>query len=115
VFAELGGFTMEGLTQGLDDGAKGPLSSMGRMTQQLTAAGMLAVGTASMPALAVDERPPLSSAAAPGYDSHDQYEIIINTTPGMDAQAIARAVRTELARIASEKSARQRSSLTDRD
>ncbi|MBB6153715.1 TP901 family phage tail tape measure protein [Pseudomonas sp. JAI115] len=115
VFAELGGFTMEGLTQGLDDGAKGPLSSMGRMTQQLTAAGMLAVGTASMPALAVDERPPLSSIAAPSYDSHDHYEINIHTTPGMDAQAIARVVRAELANHASQKAARQRSSLTDRD
>jgi TP901 family phage tail tape measure protein len=113
VFAELGGFTMEGLTQGLDDGAKGPLSSMGRMTQQLTAAGMLAVGTASMPALAVDERPPLSSAAAPSYDSHDHYEINIHPAPGMDAQAIARAVRAELASHASQKAARQRSRLTD--
>jgi TP901 family phage tail tape measure protein len=113
VFAELGGFTMAGLTQGLDEGAKGPLNSMSRMTQQLTAAGMLAVGTASMPALAVDERPPLSSTTAAVNDSHDQYEINIHTTPGMDAQAIARAVRTELARIASEKSARQRSRLTD--
>jgi hypothetical protein len=63
--------------------------------------------------LSIDDRAPISPAPAPVHDSHDTYEINIHTTPGMDAQAISRAVRAELARIASEKAARQRSKLSD--
>ena len=66
-----------------------------------------------MPSFAIDDRAPLNPAPVPAYDSHDHYEINIHTTPGMDAQAISRAVRAELARIASEKGARQRSKLSD--
>nr|WP_258394850.1 phage tail tape measure protein [Pseudomonas fluorescens] len=113
VFAELGGFTMAGLTLGLEGGAKGPLNAIARMGKQLTAAGTLALGTASMPALAIDDRPPISSMTAPAYDSHDNYEINIHPTPGMDAHAIARAVRAELTRIEREKGARTRSRLSD--
>ncbi|AZD34652.1 Phage tail length tape-measure protein [Pseudomonas chlororaphis subsp. aurantiaca] len=113
VFAELGGFTMQGLALGLEGGAKGPLTAMTNMGKQLTAAGSLALGSVVMPALAVDDRPPISSMTAPAYDSHDTYEINIHPTPGMDAQAIARAVRAELARIESEKGARRRSKLSD--
>ncbi|MGF6091107.1 phage tail tape measure protein [Pseudomonas sp. 18173] len=113
VFAELGGFTMAGLTLGLEGGAKGPLDAITRMGKQLTAAGALALGTASMPALAIDDRPPISSMTAPAYDSHDNYEINIHPTPGMDAHAIARAVRAELTRIEREKGARTRSRLSD--
>jgi hypothetical protein len=113
VFAELGGFTTAGLTQGLEDGAKGPLSAIASMGKQLTAAGTLALGAIAMPTLAVDERAPISAASSSAYDSHDTYEINIHPTAGMDAQAIGRAVRAELARIQSEKGARQRSKLSD--
>ncbi|MNO86605.1 Phage-related minor tail protein [compost metagenome] len=113
VFAELGGFTMAGLTLGLEGGAKGPLSAITHISKRLTAAGTLALGTASMPALAIDDRPPISSMTSPAYDSHDNYEINIHPAPGMDAQAIARAVRTELTRIEREKGARTRSRLSD--
>ncbi|MNQ59167.1 Chromosome partition protein Smc [compost metagenome] len=113
VFAELGGFTMAGLTLGLEGGAKGPLNAITRMAKQLTAAGTLALGTASMPALAIDDRPPISSMTSPAYDSHDNYEINIHPAPGMDAHAIARAVRSELTRIEREKGARTRSRLSD--
>lgn len=113
VFAELGGFTMQGLTLGLEGGAKGPLNAMAQMGKQLTAAGTLALGAASMPALAIDDRPPISSMTSQAYDSHDTYEINIHTAPGMDAQAVARAVRAELARIENEKGARKRSKLSD--
>jgi TP901 family phage tail tape measure protein len=113
VFAELGGFTMAGLTLGLEGGAKGPLNAITRMGKQLTAAGTLALGATSMPALAIDDRPPISSMTSPAYDSHDNYEINIHPTPGMDAHAIARVVRTELTRIEREKGARTRSRLSD--
>lgn len=115
VFAQLGNFTMEGLTLGLVDGGKGPLNAISQLGKQLTATGVLALGTLSTPALAVDMRPPISPTAAPGYASNDHYEINIHPAPNMDAQAIARAVRTELSRIDNEKSARCRSKLSDLD
>lgn len=113
VFAELGGFTMEGLTQGLQAGQKGPLNAVNNLGQQLTTAGSMGLGVAAMPGLSVDTRAPISPAAATTYDSHDNYEINIHPTPGMDALAIGRAVRAELARIESEKGARKRSQLSD--
>ncbi|MGE7094736.1 phage tail tape measure protein [Pseudomonas fulva] len=64
-------------------------------------------------ALTVDSRPPIAAAPPVSYDSHDVYHISIPTSPGMDAQAIARAVSAELDRRDRAKSARQRSSLTD--
>ncbi|OAI93062.1 phage tail tape measure protein [Pseudomonas putida] len=127
VFAELGGFTTAGLAMGLDDGAKAPLEAVNRMGQQLTDAGTFALkgtlpqfnGGGSLAAggtpITMDDRAPLGAAPAASYDSHDTYEINIHPTPGMDAQAIGRAVRAELARIDSEKAARQRSRLTDQE
>lgn len=128
VFAELGGFTTEGLAQGLDDGAKQPLDAVKRLGQQLTQAGVPHLktlpqfngggpGSPAGPgtAITMDDRAPISSAPAASYDSHDTYEINIHPTPGMDAQAIARAVRAELGRINSEKAARQRSRLSDQE
>lgn len=115
VFAELGGFTMAGLTQGLEDGESGPLNAVTRLGKQLTAAGALTLGAAVTPALAIDERAPVSGASAAAYSSSDTYEINIHAAPAMDAQAIARAVRAELARIDSEKSARRRSRLQDQE
>ncbi|MDD2059070.1 phage tail tape measure protein [Pseudomonas sp. GD03860] len=64
-------------------------------------------------ALTVDSRPPIAAAAPTSYDSHDVYHISIPTSPGMDPQAIARAVSAELDRRDREKLARQRSRLTD--
>ncbi|WLI14416.1 MULTISPECIES: phage tail tape measure protein [Pseudomonas] len=113
VFAELGGFTMAGLTQGLEGGQNGPLGALADMSKQITTAGAMALGTASLPVLTVDTRAPISNAGSSVYDSHDTYEIHIPATPGMDPQAIARAVRAELARIESEKGARKRSKLSD--
>ena len=115
VFAQLGGYTMDGLTEGLADGSKGPLKAINQLSKQLTAASLLAVGTVSTPVLAVDMRAPITPQAASVYDSNDHYEININTSPDMDAQAIARAVRAELSRIEIEKSAQRRSRLSDLD
>jgi len=114
VFAELGGFTMAGLTQGLEGGQKGPLSALTSMSKQLTAAGTLALGATAMPAFAVDSTPPISSSpAAAVYDSHDTYEITITAGPGTDMQSLEKSVRTMMARIENEKKARQRSKLSD--
>ena len=116
VFAELGGFTMEGLTKGLEGGQKGPLNALSSMGKQLTAAGTLALTATAMPALAVDDRPPVSSAGTSVvYDSHDTYQITIAAAPGMDMQAMEKSLRAMLNKIENEKRARQRSKLSDRD
>ena len=116
VFAELGGFTMEGLTKGLEGGQKGPLNALSSMSKQLTAAGTLALSATAMPALAVDDRPPISSAGTSTvYDSHDTYQITIAAAPGMDMQAMEKSMRAMLNKIENEKRARQRSKLSDRD
>lgn len=114
VFAELGGFTMAGLTQGLEGGQKGPLDALTSMTKQMTAAGTLALGATAMPAFAVDNAPPISgSSAAAVYDSHDTYQISITAGPGTDMQSLEKSLRAILARIENEKKARQRSKLSD--
>ncbi|NNA36968.1 phage tail tape measure protein [Pseudomonas lundensis] len=51
VFAELGGFTMAGLTQGLERGEKGPLDALTSMSKQLTAAGSFDLGGFTTPRL----------------------------------------------------------------
>ncbi|WP_085656129.1 phage tail tape measure protein [Pseudomonas sp. B11(2017)] len=130
VFTALGGFTMAGLTQGLQGGQDGPLGAITDMGQQVVSAGQRALGAVagslgalglpSMPAgaaasstVSIDNRAPISPTPAATYDSHDTYQINIHATAGMDERAVARAVRAELARVASEKSARQRSKLSD--
>ncbi|KAA8705184.1 phage tail tape measure protein [Pseudomonas proteolytica] len=116
VFAELGGFTMAGLTKGLEGGQKGPLDALSSMGKQLTAAGTLALSATAMPALAVDNRPPISSSpAAAVYDSHDTYEFTITAAPGMDLQGMEKTLRAMLNKIENEKKARQRSKLSDRE
>ncbi|WP_095184141.1 phage tail tape measure protein [Pseudomonas sp. Irchel 3H9] len=116
VFAELGGFTMAGLTQGLEVGQKGPLDALSSMTKQMTAAGTLALGATAMPAFAVDNTPPISSSpSAAVYDSHDTYEISITAGPGTDMQSLEKSVRAMMTRIENEKKARQRSKLSDLD
>ncbi|QBR32948.1 MULTISPECIES: phage tail tape measure protein [Pseudomonas] len=130
VFTALGGFTMAGLTQGLEGGQDGPLGAVTDMGKQVISAGQRALGAVAGPlgaiglpqlptgaaassSVSIDNRAPISPAPAAAYDSHDTYEINIHTTPGMDERAIARAVRAELARVSSEKNARQRSKLSD--
>lgn len=116
VFAELGGFTMAGLTKGLEGGQKGPLDALSSMGKQLTAAGTLVLSATAMPALAVDDRPPISSSpAAAVYDSHDTYEFTITAAPGMDLQGMEKTLRAMLNKIENEKKARQRSKLSDRE
>ncbi|MEK2611113.1 phage tail tape measure protein [Pseudomonas shirazensis] len=138
VFAELGGFTTEGLALGVDAGAKVPLNAVARMGQELTKAGQfdltadapeiragkaLVANSGTSQALAsdaaqgitVDSRPPIASAAPSVSDSHDVITINIHPAPGMDPQAIGRAVTAELDRRDREKSARQRSRLSDQE
>jgi len=118
VFAELGDFTMQGLAQGLDKGEEGPISQVTSLSQRLAQLGAgIAIGTAAMPAMSFDSRPPLAggAAAAASIDSHDTIQIIIQTSPGMDVNAIAAAVSAELDKRDRAKGSRMRSGLFDYD
>ena len=115
VFAELGDFTMQGLAIGIDRSQNEPLMQIDGMAKRLAQIGAgIAIGGAALPSMAFDTRPPIPARTAPVMvDSHDKYEIIIQAAPGMDPQAIARAVSAELDRRDREKAARMRSSLHD--
>lgn len=74
----------------------------------------MAAGAGGMPR--IDSRAPISASAAPAAAaSGDTISITINAAPGMDAQAIARAVSAELDRRQHAKSAARRSQLSDID
>jgi hypothetical protein len=68
-------------------------------------------------ALRLDTRAPLgaSAAAAPGGSGGNTYTITINAAPGMDAQAIARAVSAELDRRERSQQSRRLSRMGDID
>lgn len=116
VFAELGGFTMAGLEQGLTDGQKGPLAAVLDLAKQLTTAGALTIGAAGS-AMALDTRPPLSPAGAPAAAAVQPAPVTINVygAPGMNEQQLARLVAIEVAKLQSRDQVRNRSRITDQD
>jgi hypothetical protein len=116
VFAELGDFTMQGLAVGLQRSQDDPLGQVGGLAKRLTQLGAgIAIGAAAMPALAFDTRPPISqrAAGAGSVIQGDTIQITIQAAPGMDEQAIARAVALAMEQRDRQKMARIRSSLTD--
>ncbi len=116
VFAELGGYTMQGLQLGLQNAAAGPLNAVTRVAGNLAAAGAVALG-ASLPALAVDNRPPLTPprAGATGCMGGDTIQIIVQAAPGMDELRLADLVAKKLEDLQRRKAAAGRSRLTDAD
>ena len=121
VFATLGGFTMAGLDQGLQDGQNAPLKTVEGLATKLTSIGAgIAIGsTAAVAApISFDTRPALTGNAAAATSAPvAPMQVIINLHPpaGADNEAIARLVRDELRQIENQRAARQRSRLADRD
>lgn len=117
VFAELGGFTMQGLEKGLLGGQGGPLDAVLGLGKQLAAAGAITFGAAGS-AIAMDNRPPLGSQSAPrAAQVQPLPPIVINVhpTPGMDEQRLANLVAIEVAKIQRAQQARNRSALSDQE
>jgi len=114
VFAELGGFTMAGLQQGLVAGQSGPLGAISDLGKRLAAAGALVLGGAA-PAVAIDNRPPISAAVAPAVIQGDTYNITIQAGPGTDTAALRRMLEQMLDERERGKAARARSRLGDRE
>jgi len=116
VFAELGGFTMQGLEQGLVGGQGGPLGAVTAMAKQLAAAGAVSFGM-SGPAMAMDNRPPLSAAAssAPMVVQGDTYQIAIHAAPGTDTAGLRQMFNQLLDERERGKAARVRSAYGDQE
>lgn len=116
VFAELGGYTMQGLDQGLTAGQRGPLKTIAGMGKQLAAAGALGVGMAGS-AMAIDNRPPLAAAGQGGGQivvQGDTITIQIGSAGGQ-GDALAREINRILDERERGKAARVRSLLADRE
>lgn len=118
VFAELGGFTMQGLEQGLVGGQGGPLGAVTSMAKQLAAAGAVTLGMAG-PALAMDNRAPLSPVPAAGTRAAATSlpPVTVNVYPsaGMNEQQLAQLVGQKVAEAMRASQIRNRSSLSDQE
>ncbi len=107
VFAQLGGYTMQGLAQGVERNQRDPLRAVGAVSERMANAAS---------GIRFDSRRPLAarrtSAVSP---SAAQYNITVNAAPGMDPQTIARAVAAELDRRERDRAASARASLYDQE
>ncbi|MGA3705143.1 phage tail protein [Ralstonia nicotianae] len=121
VFAELGGFTMAGLGEGLTRGQEGPLQAVQRVAARMTGIGAgIAIG--AVPAVAspvrFDTRPPLAASSGAGTAAPAAaapITIVINPPAGSDERLIAHLVEDRLRQIENQRAARGRSRLTDTD
>lgn len=118
VFAELGGYTMAGLHQGIVNQQDGPLGAVNTVARKLTAAGAglaLSAGGAMAGGVPIDKRAPISTQRTAPTVAAPQYHITIQGTPGMNEQQLAQLVVRELDRRERQTAARGRSRLTDND
>jgi hypothetical protein len=122
VFAELGGYTMQGLAQGIHNGGRHALATITGLSKQLLAAGAgisLGIGGTAMAGPLLDSRPPLKATAESRTPMTVNMPISIQAAPGMNeqqlAQQIAREVSRALTRAQQQQAARQRSRLGDFD
>lgn len=106
VFAELGGFTMQGLAQGIQRQQGEPLAAVAGVSQRMASAA---------DGIRFDSRRPLSARPAYAGSTGSRYEIHIHAAAGMSPQAIAQAVAAELDRRERAAGARARSSLYDQE
>lgn len=114
VFAELGGFTMQGFAQGLAGGADGAFDALTGVSRRLAAigAGVVIAGSAaavtSAPAGAAE-----GALGAPAGSSPMKVEIHIHGYPGQGVDDIQRQVEQALDNIERRRQARSRSRLRD--
>ncbi len=138
-FAKLGGYTVDGLTLGIERQRDEPIQRMVAIARDVVRAGAgLTLAAAAVPASAqppfapelallgptpitLDTRAPLTAGGPPpASDNRVQIgDIHIHAAPGMDENALARQVAQEVQRALEqaqrERAAYQRSSMWDRD
>lgn len=130
VFAELGGFTMQGLERGITGGEDGPLSAVAAMAKKLAgiSAGIAVGGSAMAVEIPLDTRPPITPAAAMSTMMRDagggaastigapiQATFHIYGAPGQAVGDIQRQVEQALANVEAKRAAQLRSRLRDSD
>ena len=114
VFAELGGFTMAGLSQGLAGGKDDVLKQIASTAQGIASAGTDLLGRNA--GIRFDSRPPIAASAGSGAASASApITINIYPAPGMDPSAIGREVQRQLAAANQQQQARRRGRLSDQD
>ena len=107
VFAELGGYTMQGLAQGINKQQREPLRAVASVSERMAGATS---------GISFDSRRPLAARnAAASSPAGGNYEIHVHAAPGMDPHTIARAVAAELDRRERERAAGARGSLYDQE
>jgi TP901 family phage tail tape measure protein len=115
VFAQLGDYTMQGFAGGLERSQGLPLGQVATLGNRMQQAGAgLAIAAAASPAIAIDNRAPLSAAPPPAASSA-VYHIAVHVHGASQPQDIALAVRAEIERLERERGARGRSRLADYD
>ena len=120
VFAELGGFTMQGLSDGLHAARHGPLNAVRATAKQLAAIGAgVAIGGSAFAGQDIkwDSRPPISPTAMMSQASAAPFQPIFNIypSPGMNEQQLAQLVAREIEKLNRQQAAKSRSRLTDRE
>ena len=112
VFTQFGGWISEGAANGIAAGQAGvraaALAMAGAAAAPAGAMDSAGAGTAISSSPAMAPRVAVSAPAAPS-----SYSITIHAAPGMDANAIARAVAAELDKRERQKTSRGRSALHD--
>ncbi|HWJ69136.1 MAG TPA: phage tail tape measure protein [Sphingobium sp.] len=107
VFAQYGGFMMQGLEGGIAADQAGPLDRIRMISADIMKA--MAAG-AAVPAIAAS---PAAAAASPSSASIGPVTIVIQQQPGQNAQDLARLVRQEIEAIKRGEAAAARSRFAD--
>ncbi|MDA8444776.1 phage tail protein [Paracidovorax valerianellae] len=123
VFMELGGYVGEGAALGIDRGAAGVrAAALGMAAAAIVPMGYpgMAMADAFPSAAALQPLAPLAMTGGgmpqgPAAGARSTYQITINAAPGMDEQAIARAVTAALERRDREAASRRYSRMDDID
>lgn len=111
VFAQLGGFTMAGLGQGLARGEGGVLKQIAGTARAMTEAGtsLLTGG------ITFDSRPPVAAGGGGTVIQGDTVHFTINATPGTDTAGLRQMINQLLDERERGKAARIRSRMSDQD
>lgn len=119
VFAEIGGYTMEGFEQGILSAQGGPLAALMDTAKRLTAAGAgVLIGGAAMAGdlSRIDTRPAMAPMAAmAGAMAPMAVTINVYPTAGQSAEDIGNIVVAKIQQLDHQRAARHRSRLTDAD
>lgn len=113
VFAEIGGYTMEGLEQGILRGQDGPLAALARAAKGIVSAGAGVLVAGGAMAGSIDTRPPIAPGGFGGGAGGNTYIFQIHPAPGMDEAALASLIERKIRDLESGNAARRRSRLVD--